>query len=175
MKSPVSPSKQQCPVCAQVFVAELGTMSLGLGRAPQVGLALVAPGGPLVLGLCLVLHKHSPDGAQGTFSQSWNSPPTLPPSLLRVPWMGISTGLSPLGRGTEPGLAWSLSLPGKLVGGAVPDCRYTGLSRPSAPKHAPPTGPRKRKVPVATTRQLLPFLECLLWARRCVKSPHGSL
>lgn len=157
VKSPVSPSKQQCPACTQVFVAELGTTSLGLGRAPQAGLALVAPGGPLVLGLCLVIHTHSPDvnnflqgGCCTRNLLAVLGQPSYPPSLFA--------------EGSLDGYVHGAQSPGKrgrawlgLEPQPSPQDQANWLEEPSQtvimlvcpvplpPKHSPHTGPRKRR------------------------------
>ena len=131
VKSPLSPRKWQGLVCTQVCVAlelSLQPRAWALAGWPRWGwpwealCAWLCACGSTFTHLMLTTNKEgrctrNPHAALGR--------PSHPPSLLRVPGMGVSTGLSPPGKDTEPRLAWSLRLPGatgKLVGAADPDC-----------------------------------------------------
>lgn len=166
-------------------VAELGSISLGFGRMPQMGVALVAPESPLVLGLCLVIHTHSSDiKFQGGMS---HKEPSRSPGTILSPSLFAEVSLDGYVHGAQSTGKRDRTWTGMETRPARQDQRnWLGqLSQTVVilvcpflppPRHSLPTDLGKgRKFPIIATRQLLPFLECLLCASHCMKSLHGSL
>lgn len=139
-----------------------------------------------MLGLCLVIHIHSCDinnfqGGCCTRNLLAALEQPLPSSLfaegsldgyVHGAWSTGKTDRAWTGVETQP----TQQVQGNWLGQLSQAVVMRVCPFPQPPRHSLPIGLGKgRKLPEITTGQLLPFLECLLCARYCIKSLHGSL
>lgn len=166
-------------------VAELGTMSLSFGKVPQMEVALVAPGTLWCLAYAwwsTFTHVILTTSREGCCTRNLLAALEQPlPSLFAEgsldgyvhgarstgktdrAWTGVETQSARQDQGN-----WLGQLSQAVV---MLVCPF-----PQHPRNSLPFCLGKgRKLLEITTRQLLPFLECLLCASYCIKSLHGLL